>query len=284
MRTRRLSGRALLVAAATMVFAAMASTAVAAPSPILRVTAGGKTLTLTTAVPALITTASVVQTATVQSWVNQVGACVDGGPANATSKLDKKHKKIKFTAAKIGYRLQRPESVTAIINELRAEAAGAAPRTVALPTAATNPRVTGFGKQILVVLSKHRIYLYNNNKIEKTYRCATGQRRYPTPKGTFHIGKKVKNPSWHNGYSSWSRHMPSYIRPGPNNPLGTRAMYVYKGTRGKRDTGVRIHGVPRSENSSIGHSASHGCLRMKRKDVENLYPRVPVGTIVYIIK
>jgi lipoprotein-anchoring transpeptidase ErfK/SrfK len=284
MRARRLSSRVLLVAIATMLFTAVASTAVATPSTILRVTAGEKTLTLTTAVPALITTASVVQTATVQSWVDQVAACIYRGPSDATSKVDKKHKKIKFTAAKIGYRLQRPESVTAIINELKAEAAGAAPRTVALPTTATNPRVTGFGKQILVVLSKHRIYLYNNNKIEKTYKCATGKRRYRTPQGTFHIGKKVKNPSWHNGYSSWSRGMPSYIRPGPNNPLGTRAMYVYKGATSRHDTGVRIHGVPRSENSSIGHSASHGCLRMKRKDVENLYPRVPVGTMVYIIK
>ena len=284
MRAKRLTGITFLAVAATMLFAAMTSTAVAAPSSVMNVTAGGRTFTLTTAVPALITTASVVQTATVQSWVNQIGACVDCGPVDATSKLDKKHKKIKFTAARVGYSLQRAASVTAIINELRAEAGGSAPRTIALPTAATNPRVTGFGKQILIVLSQHKIYLYNNNKVEKTYRCATGQRRYPTPQGTFHIGKKVKNPSWHNGYSSWSRGMPSYIRPGPNNPLGTRAMYVYKSTKGTKDTGVRIHGVPRSENSSIGHSASHGCLRMKRKDVENLYPRVPVNTIVYIVK
>ena len=79
--------------------------------------------------------------------------------------------------------------------------------------------------------------------------------------------------------------MPAYIGSGPNNPLGTRAMYVYKGAKGgNSDTGVRFHGVPSSENSSIGHAASHGCLRMHRKDVENFFPRVTVGTIVYIIK
>ena len=56
------------------------------------------------------------------------------------------------------------------------------------------------------------------------------------------------------------------------------------GTSGGHDTGVRFHGVPHSEDSSIGHAASHGCLRMHRKDVENLFPRVSVGTRVYIIK
>jgi lipoprotein-anchoring transpeptidase ErfK/SrfK len=284
MRASQLTIRVLFVLAAVTLFvAAMAPVATAAPANTIVVTSGGKTFTHSVA-PSLITTASVVQTATVWAWVNSIAAHVYCRPANATSKLDKKHRKIKFKAAKIGYRLKRPESVTAIINEVRAEMGGATPRTIALPTTATKPKITKFGKQILIVLGRHRIYLYNNNKVQKTYRCATGQRRYPTPRGTFHIGKKVRYPSWHNGYSSWSRNMPSYIGPGPNNPLGTRALYIYKGTKGKRDTGVRIHGVPHSEDRSIGHSASHGCLRMHRKDVERLYPLVPVGTKVYIIK
>ena len=42
--------------------------------------------------------------------------------------------------------------------------------------------------------------------------------------------------------------------------------------------------VPSSELSSIGHAASHGCMRMKRKDVEKLYNMIPVGTTVFIIK
>ena len=88
-------------------------------------------------------------------------------------------------------------------------------------------------------------------------------------------------PRWTNPGGRWGIGMPPSIGPGPNNPLGTRALYVYKG---KRDTGVRMHGVPPSENSSIGHAKSHGCLRMVRKDVENFFPRVTVGTIVYIIK
>jgi lipoprotein-anchoring transpeptidase ErfK/SrfK len=69
--------------------------------------------------------------------------------------------------------------------------------------------------------------------------------------------------------------MPSVIGPGPNNPLGTRALYL-------NASGIRIHGTPNWR--SIGHRASHGCLRMRRRDVENLYPRVPVGTAVWITK
>ena len=88
---------------------------------------------------------------------------------------------------------------------------------------------------------------------------------------------KVKNPTWRNPYSDWSKNMPAAIHGGVNNPLGTRAIYISA-------SGIRMHGVPASENSSIGHRASHGCMRMKRHDAEDFYPRVPVGITVWIIK
>lgn len=133
------------------------------------------------------------------------------------------------------------------------------------------------GKTIIVVLKERRVYLYNNSKLQRTYRCAVGMRRYPTPTGTWKIVKKVKNPSWHNNGSAWAAKMPDFIKPGPNNPLGTRALYL-------NASGIRIHGIPRSENSSIGHAASHGCIRLKNSDAVKLYPLVPVGTPVYIVK
>jgi L,D-transpeptidase ErfK/SrfK len=68
--------------------------------------------------------------------------------------------------------------------------------------------------------------------------------------------------------------MPAYIPPGPNNPLGTRALYL-------NTSGIRIHGT--SKRSSIGTAASHGCMRMLREDVEALYPLVPVGTKIHIV-
>ena len=69
--------------------------------------------------------------------------------------------------------------------------------------------------------------------------------------------------------------MPSYIGPGPSNPLGTRALYLDA-------PGIRIHGT--NNIASVGTPASHGCMRMVRHDVEDLYPRVPVGTPIWIVK
>lgn len=230
----------------------------------------------------LVASGSVVDTANVTAWVNAVGAQVDRKAVNATLTLNKKKRRLDFKASKVGYSLDRPGSVDLICAVVASEISTPSPMTVALPTTVLKPKITKFGKTILVSLNLRKIYLYDNKTVVKTYRCAVGQPRWPTPTGTFKIGKKVKNPSWTNGYASWSRNMPAYIGPGPNNPLGTRAMYVY--TLGGKDTGVRFHGVPHSEDSSIGHAASHGCLRMHRKDVENFYPRVSVGTTVYIIK
>ena len=66
-------------------------------------------------------------------------------------------------------------------------------------------------------------------------------------------------------------------------PFGT-AQRRYMGTLGTRrldlGDGYGIHGT--DEPNSIGQSVSHGCVRMFNKDVEQLYPMVPVGTAVYI--
>jgi len=66
-------------------------------------------------------------------------------------------------------------------------------------------------------------------------------------------------------------------------PFGT-VQRRYMGTLGTRrldlGDGYGIHGT--DEPNSIGHSVSHGCVRMLNKDVEQLYPMVPVGTPVYI--
>ncbi|ODT17118.1 MAG: hypothetical protein ABS35_26580 [Kaistia sp. SCN 65-12] len=64
---------------------------------------------------------------------------------------------------------------------------------------------------------------------------------------------------------------------GPKNPLGARAMYLY---RGGKDTIFRIHGT--SEPWTIGHNVSSGCIRLVNADVSDLYSRVPVGTKVVV--
>jgi len=66
---------------------------------------------------------------------------------------------------------------------------------------------------------------------------------------------------------------------GLENPLGARAMYLYKGDR---DTLFRIHGT--TEPDTIGHAVSSGCIRLMNQDVIDLFKHVPVGTHVVVIQ
>lgn len=282
MKIRRMTLRILAASLALAFVVSGASVAMAVPvlSP-LTVTASGKTFTHPTPSSLLVTT-STADAAAIAGWVSSIAAAVDVSPVNPTRKIVPKKRKVTFTAGRTGFKLDQSAAANAIAAELIAAATtdpARAPQTLALAGTETAPKA--LGKTIMVVLKYRKVYLYNEGALEKSYRIAIGQAAFPTPTGTFTIARKVKGPTWTNPGSAWAKGMPSFIGPSINNPLGTRALYVYKG---KRDTGVRFHGVPASKNYSIGSAASHGCMRMKRKDVENFYPRVPVGTVVYIVK
>lgn len=66
--------------------------------------------------------------------------------------------------------------------------------------------------------------------------------------------------------------------PGPDNPLGARALYIFKDGV---DTGYRIHGSP--EWWSIGQSMSSGCVRLINQDIIDLYNRVPGKATVVVV-
>ena len=66
---------------------------------------------------------------------------------------------------------------------------------------------------------------------------------------------------------------------GPNNPLGARAIYLY---RGGNDTMFRLHGT--NQPQSIGHAMSSGCIRMLNHDIVDLYERVPVGARIVVLQ
>jgi len=88
--------------------------------------------------------------------------------------------------------------------------------------------------------------------------------------------QKRYRPTWSNpAPNGWGKGMPASIPPGPSNPLGTRALNL-------NASGIRIHGT--NKDGSIGRAASHGCMRMHRWDIEDLYERVEVGTPVLIVR
>jgi lipoprotein-anchoring transpeptidase ErfK/SrfK len=127
---------------------------------------------------------------------------------------------------------------------------------------------------IRIDLSERRLYLYGGDgQISKTYGVAVGMAQYPTPTGKFRIISKEVNPTWNPPNSAWAKGM-GPVPPGPNNPLGTRWM-------GLNSPGIGIHGTPAP--SSIGTAASHGCIRMRIPEAEDLFSRVFVGTPVEIV-
>lgn len=150
--------------------------------------------------------------------------------------------------------------------------------TIGLTGKPIEPAVTKANfKSILVVkVGENKLYHYNGESLVKTYDVATGLPKFPTPIGQFKVTQKRFRPTWVNpakGPGQWGAKLPAQIGPGPNNPLGTRAMNL-------NSPGIRIHGT--TADNSMGYNASHGCIRMRMSDVEELFERVEVGTPVII--
>lgn len=179
---------------------------------------------------------------------------------------------LRITAAVVGRTVEASGSVPVL-----AKALSDGVKDIELPVAQVVPAVDDarLGKTIFVQLGLRKLTLYNGAQIEKEYRVAVGTGGYPTPTGWWKIVNKRKNPSWSNPGSAWAKGMPRTIGPGPSNPLGTRALDL-------NASGIRIHGT--NKDYSIGTAASHGCMRMHRWDIEDLFPRVPVGTRVIIVR
>jgi lipoprotein-anchoring transpeptidase ErfK/SrfK len=135
-------------------------------------------------------------------------------------------------------------------------------RTQAAAPGKTNPGKT----RIVVSLEDRKLALVEDGKVVKVYPVAVGKASTPSPVGTFTIARRVMNPT----YSHDGRIVP----PGPHNPVGSRWM-------GLSIHGYGIHGT--NEPSSIGKAASHGCIRMAKTDLEELYPQVAVGDTVELV-
>jgi lipoprotein-anchoring transpeptidase ErfK/SrfK len=72
--------------------------------------------------------------------------------------------------------------------------------------------------------------------------------------------------------------VPNFVGPGPHNPMGARALYLFEGNK---DTLYRIHGTNQPEY--IGQAISSGCIRMTNEDVIDLFNRVKMGTMVVVL-
>lgn len=203
-------------------------------------------------------------------WVSAVERRFARKPVDATLKL--KDGQPFLTKDRAGRALDAKRLSAKLIGALRSNSR--LPVRVRTRTIAAATTVGSFKETIVINRSLNRLALYDANKLTRTFPVATGQAIYPTPKGVWHIVVKWKNPTWYPPVQDdWARGLKP-VPPGPGNPLGTRWM-------GLDAPGVGIHGT--DEPSSIGYSASHGCIRMQVPDAEWLFDHVDVGTTVYIL-
>jgi lipoprotein-anchoring transpeptidase ErfK/SrfK len=145
------------------------------------------------------------------------------------------------------------------------------------PKVTTNKLVQEYNTLLIVDRANFQLKLYKQLKPVKSYPIAVGMVGLETPAGVYHIQNKAVNPAWTMPNSSWVAPADrGRVVPGgtPENPLKARWLGIFNG--------AGIHGIDPSEYGTIGHAASHGCVRMRIPDVVDLYPRVPVGSPIYI--
>lgn len=118
---------------------------------------------------------------------------------------------------------------------------------------------------ILISIPDRQLAFVDNGQVVKIYPISVGAHGSPSPEGNFTIVSRVANPTWfHHG---------KVIGPGKANPVGSRWM-------GLSLKGYGIHGT--NAPRSIGKAASHGCFRMGKKDVEELFTLLRVGDVVAV--
>jgi lipoprotein-anchoring transpeptidase ErfK/SrfK len=137
---------------------------------------------------------------------------------------------------------------------------------------------------IIVNVPQRRLYLVEANGKAVRYAVGVGRTEGTNFRGSAVIGRKEKWPHW-TPTAHMMAAMPRYRRyaggidGGPDNPLGARALYLY---RDGHDTFFRLHGT--TEPESIGQAVSSGCIRLFNQDIIDLYNRVPVGTHVTVLQ
>lgn len=108
---------------------------------------------------------------------------------------------------------------------------------------------------IVVNIAARKLYFYDQNKIVRSYPVAVGSSAYRTPIGDRFMTQIIWNPWWLPPDSGWAKGA-SPTPPGPNNPLGPVKMDL--------GNAILFHGT--NKPKSIGHAASHGCMRMNSND------------------
>ena len=129
-------------------------------------------------------------------------------------------------------------------------------------------------------LAEMRLYYYESPDYVHTYPISVGRLDWSTPTGATRVVNRLEDPTWYPPASVRREHaergdpLAGVVPPGPDNPLGRYALQLAK-------DGYFIHGTNREQG--IGMRVTHGCVRLRNQDIEDLFHRVAVGTPVEIV-
>ena len=118
---------------------------------------------------------------------------------------------------------------------------------------------------VLISLADRKLAVIEDGNVIAKFSVAIGAAASPSPTGKFQIVNRVSNPTYY--------HPGTVIPSGKDNPVGARWI-------GLNQKGYGIHGT--NAPKSVGHAASHGCIRMRNRDVERLFAMLKVGDAVEI--
>lgn len=132
---------------------------------------------------------------------------------------------------------------------------------------------------IVINLAEMRLYYFNpaNRERVETFPVGIGDAGWDTPTGSYRIIQKIENPAWRVPASIRSQNpkLPEILPPGRDNPLGSHALRLSRGS-------IMIHGTNRP--FGIGRRVSHGCIHLYPEDIATLFRKVPLGTSVTIVR
>ena len=148
-----------------------------------------------------------------------------------------------------------------------------------LPARYVLPTVTRHG--IVINVPEMRLYYFPQGGSDvRTWPISIGRLEYETPLGETTVTRKKVGPTWYptesirEEYAARGEDLPRVVEPGPENPLGTHAIYLGFPT-------YLIHGTNRP--FSIGMRVSHGCVRMYPEHIVELYELVTPGVPVTLV-
>jgi lipoprotein-anchoring transpeptidase ErfK/SrfK len=209
--------------------------------------------------------------------VRRVGRAI-GHPARAAD-IDFTSRGLRTTPARDGIAVIAQQLRAAIV---RALGLPARQRIVQVPVRVTRrPRRTladlrrRYNVVIAISRPRKQLRLYEHLHLVRTYVIAVGAIGHKTKAGRYEILTKIKNPAWHAPNEPWAGRFAGKVIPAgsPNNPIKARWLGFHDGEG--------IHGT--DDISSLGESASHGCIRMSVHDVEDLFRRVPLRAPVFVV-